>query len=410
MNIWYLSAYDQPKGQSSRTYDFSKELVNRGHHVTMFTNSYCHFTHIERLSRHEKWRIEEIDGIRVVWLRTIPYIGNGWRRAANMLLNALRAIQVSQLLADKPNIVIGPSVPLFTGWAALRIAKKKDAAFIFEVRDIWPQALVDLGVLKKNSLAYKLFRVLEKKLYHQAQRISAVLPFTWTHVSKSGVDSKKVHWIPNGVNLERFENLPTYKGGHSPLTAMYVGGFAITHDVSTIIKAAKILEEKGTTGYRFIIVGNGLRRAECENEANDLKLQNVEFCDSVPKNEVPRLQMRADVLIASVKNTPVYQFGINSNKLYDYLASARPIIFAGNVPNNFVVESGAGFGIPPENPMAMVEALEKILKMTPIERIKMGERGRRWIEKEFNMLMLGERMEDLLEQAVHQKKVQREKY
>ena len=400
MNIWYLSAYDQPKGQSSRTYDFSRELVRRGHEVTMFTNSYCHFTHMERLAPRERWRIEEIDGIRVVWLRTVHYTGNGWRRGANMISNVWRSIQVARTLPEKPDVVIGPSVPIGTGWAASKIARMKDAAFIFEVRDVWPQALVDLGVLRLNSLPYKLFRCVEKYLYRQAQRISAVLPLTWKHVSDSGADSNKVCWIPNGADLERFANLRTYNGGQFPLTAMYIGGFSSTHDVSTILKAAKVLQERGINEYRFVVVGGGRQRSDCEIEAIALMLRNVEFKDPVPKSDVPYVQMSADVLIACVKNTPVYQFGINSNKIYDYLASARPIIFSGNAPNDPVVESGAGFSIPPEDPDAMVGALQKLLEMSPAERIEMGKRGRRYVENEFDMRKLADRMELLLLQAI----------
>ena len=137
MNIWYLSAHDQPKGQSARTYEFSRELVKRGHQVTMFTNSYCHWTHVERLAPREKWRVEEIDGIRVIWLRTIHYTGNNWRRGANMLSNAWRSIQVARALSDKPDVVIGPSVPLWTGWAASKIAGMKGSAFVFEVSGRW---------------------------------------------------------------------------------------------------------------------------------------------------------------------------------------------------------------------------------------------------------------------------------
>lgn len=400
MNIWYLSAYDQPKGQSSRTYDFSRELIKRGHQVTMFTNSYCHWTHVECLASHEKWRIEDIDGIRVVWLRTNHYAGNDWRRGANMLFNVWRSLQVARVLPDKPDLVIGPSVPLGTGWAALRIAGMKGAAFVFEVRDIWPQALVDLGVLSNNSLLYSLLRCLEKYLYQKANRISAVLPFTWKHVGNSGADSSKVYWIPNGAILERFSNLPIYNGGQFPLTAMYVGGFSITHDVSTILKTAKILEERGINSYRFVIVGSGRQRSDCENEAKGLRIRNVEFRDSVPKNEIPQLQMSADILIASVKNTPVYQFGINSNKMYDYLASGRPVIFSGNAPNDPIAESGAGFSIPPEDPDAMAEALEKYLTMSPSERIDMGRRGRHYVENEFDIRKLADRMESLLKQAI----------
>lgn len=403
MNIWYLSAYDQPKGQSSRTYDFSRELVKRGHQVTMFTNSYCHFTHEERLAPAEKWRIEDIEGLKVVWLKTFHYTGNDWRRAANMLSNVWRAGQVARILSDSPDVVIGPSVPMLTGWAALRIARKKRAAFVFEIRDIWPQALVDLGALSKTSLAYYLLRYLEKYLYRKARRISAVLPFTWKHVGDSGTNSNKVCWIPNGASLERFSEHATYNGGQPPLIAMYVGGFSLTHDVSTILRAAKILEEKSVNGYKFVIVGSGRQRSDCENEANILNLNNVEFRDPVPKSEIPNLQMGADVLIASVKNTPVYQFGINSNKIYDYLASARPIIFSGNAPNDPIKESGSGLSISPENPYAMVDALQQLLVMAPEKRVELGKRGRQYLENEFDIEKLAERMEMLFLQAIQDK-------
>ncbi|MEW6668915.1 MAG: glycosyltransferase family 4 protein [Thermodesulfobacteriota bacterium] len=403
MKIWYLSAYDQPKGRSSRTYDFSRELVKRGHRVTLLTNSYCHFSHVERLGRDERWRIEEIDGIRVVWLKTIHYKGNGWKRAANMLSNAWRAAEVARTLPDRPDVVIGPSVPLGTGWIASKIARMKRAAFVFEVRDIWPQALVDLGMLADKSLPYRTFRSLEKYLYRRAERISAVLPLTWKHIAGSGGDSNKVMWIPNGADLNRFSGQRPYDGGRRPLSAMYVGGFSRTHDVSTILKAARILDERAGGEFRFTIIGHGLGRSTCEHEARRLRLRNVDFRDPVPKSEIPELQSSADVLIASVKDTPVYQFGINSNKIYDYLASARPIIFSGNAPNDPIAESGAGFSIPPQDPSAMAGALLRFLEMRPEERVEMGKRGRRYVETEFDMGRLAVRMESLLTQAIQHK-------
>ena len=406
MNIWYLSAYDQPKGQSSRTYDFSRELVKRGHQVTMFTNSYCHFTHVERLAPHEKWRIEKIDGIRVVWLRTIHYTGNGWRRGANMLSNAWRSIQVARTLSENPDVVIGPSVPLFTGWAALKIARMKGAAFVFEVRDVWPIVLVDDGGLSKRSPVYYTFRFIEKYLYRKSQRISSVLPFIYQHVSESGGNPEKVMWIPNGVNLERFSGLEAYDGGEKlPLVAMYVGGYSVEHDVITIVRSASILQQKGINKYRFVLVGNGMKRPECQREAALNALSNIEFRDPVAKLDVPRLQMESDILIACVTDSPSFRFGLNLNKMFDYLASGRPVIFSGHSPNDPVVESGAGFSIPPEDPEAMAGALQSLLEMSPAERIELGKRGRRYIENEYNIRNLVDRMELLLLQAIKEREV-----
>lgn len=406
MKVWYLSAHDQPKGQSSRTYDFSRELVDRGHQVTMFTNSYCHWTHVERLSPDEKWRIEVVDGIRVVWLRTIPYAGNGIGRGLNMLSNAWRCLQVARHLSEKPDVVIGPSVPLGTGWAALKIAKMKRAAFVFEVRDVWPIALVDDGGLSKKSPVYYVFRLMEKHLYRKAQSISATMPFLFQHVAESGSRPEKVVWMPNGVDFNRFSGFQAYDGGgQRPLVAMYVGGFGVAHDVITIVRAAKILQQKGNNNYKFVIVGNGVKRAECEREALLSGLSNIEFRDSVAKSDVPRVQTESDVLIACVTDSNSYRFGLNLNKIFDYFASGRPVIFSGKAPNDPIVESEAGFSIPPENPAAMVRALETLFEKGRDARIEMGQKGRCYVEKQFDMRKLGERMEALLSKAVNAKEV-----
>jgi len=403
-NIWYLSAHDQPKGQSSRTYDFARELVRLGHKVTMFTNSYCHWTHEERLSGREKWRVEDIDGIRVAWLRTIHYEGNGLRRGMNMLSNAWRSMQVARDLPDSPDVVVGPSVPLGTGWAASRIAQKNSAAFVFEVRDVWPIALVDDGGLSKRNPVYHVFRYIEKSLYKKSHCISATMPFIFQHVADSGSNPDKVTWIPNGVDFKRFVGMASYDGGREkPLVAMYIGGFGVAHDVISIVRAAKILHEKGSKNYRFVIVGNGVKRPACEKEAADYKLTNIEFRDSVPKSDVPRLQTEADILIACVTDSTSYRFGLNLNKLFDYFASSRPVIFSGSAPNDPVAESGAGFSVHPERPAEMAQALEKYAEMRPEDRVEMGIRGRLYVENKYNMNGLGERMESLLFQAIRNK-------
>ena len=404
MNIWYLSAHDQPKGMSSRTYDYSRELVKRGHQVTMFTNSYCHWTHKEYLTPHEKWRIEEIDGIRVVWLRTIHYTGNGLGRGMNMLSNAWRSIQVSRGLSDNPDVVIGPSVPLGTGWAASTIAVMQGAAFVFEVRDVWPIALVYDGGLSHSNPIYYVFRYLEKYLYRKSQRISATMPFIFDHVAESGSNPNKVTWIPNGVDFGRFSGFDGYDGGKKlPLVVMYVGGFGAAHDVITIIRAANILQQKGNNNFRFVIVGDGVKRAECQREALLHKLSNIEFREPVPKAVIPQLQMESDILIACVLDSDAYRFGLNLNKIFDYFASGRPVIFSGNAPNDPVVESGSGFSVPPEDPEAMVDALLKLLAKSPAERAEMGKCGRRYVENEYDMVKLTDRMELLLWQAIKEK-------
>ena len=229
------------------------------------------------------------------------------------------------------------------------------------------------------------------------------MPFLQEHVAESGGKPEKVTYIPNGVNLEAYSDLGAYVGGDVPLIAMYTGGFSIAHDVITIVRAAKMLQEKGNNKYRFIIVGDGVKRPESEREAALNGLSNIEFRDSVPKEDVPQLLKESDILIACVLDSDAYRFGINLNKLYDYFASGRPVIFSGNAPNDPVADSGAGFSIPPEDPDAMVEALKTYMEMNPGERIELGKRARRYAEKEFDVRKLADRMESLLLEAIKDK-------
>ena len=285
----------------------------------------------------------------------------------------------------------------------MHIAQQKGAAFVYEVRDVWPIALVDDGGLSKKHPIYFFFRFLEKLLYRKSNRISATMPFLFNHVAESGGNPDKVEWIPNGVNFERFAGYAGYDGGtRHPLVAMYIGGFGNAHDVITIVRAAKILQQRGGDNIHFVIIGSGPKKTECLREAEEARLTNVEFRAPIPKADIPSVQMESDILIAAVLDSPIYRFGLNLNKMFDYFASGRPVIFSGKAPNDPVAEAGAGFSIPPEQPELMADALLKLASLTPEERAEMGKRGYDYIKK-FDMCVLSGRMESLLLQAVQDK-------
>lgn len=401
MKVWYLSAYDQPKGQSTRTYDFSRELVQRGHEVTMFTNGFCHFTQKERLLPEEHGRVEMVDGIRVVWLKTRPYVGNGVGRALNMLDNTMQCLRAAKLLGDKPDIVLGPSVPILTGWCAARVAARYEVPFIFEVRDVWPDALVDIGGLSRNSPIYYVFRYVEKMLYRKATRISSTLPYLADHVKSSGSNPAKIVVIPNGVHLAKFHPVEQYDGGKErQLVVMYVGGFGLDHDVPTIIRAAKLLQDAGDISFRFVIIGGGVRKTECEEQARSYQLRNLEFRDPIPKSMIQDVQRDADILVAAITDSKSYRFGLNLNKLCSYFASGRPVLLSGNPPNDPVRDANAGLSVAAEDPQAMLVALKELAGLGAAQRIEMGKRGRLYAETTLSMEVLGDKMESMLASAI----------
>jgi glycosyltransferase involved in cell wall biosynthesis len=255
--------------------------------------------------------------------------------------------------------------------------------------------------LKKNSLMYRVFRHVEKLMYRKAARISSTLPNLADHVIGSGSDPGKIVCIPNGVDLAPYNKPDSYDGGAGrQLVVMYVGGFGLDHDVPTIIRAAKILQDEGDQRFRFIVIGGGVRKVQCEEEARSYQLRNLEFRSSVPKTSLPEVQRDADILVAAITDSKSYRFGLNLNKLCSYFASARPVLFSGNPPNDPVAESGGGISVTAEDPQAMVDGLRALAQKEPAERIRMGESGRRYAQTTLSMEALGGRMEKMLASAV----------
>ncbi len=146
--------------------------------------------------------------------------------------------------------------------------------------------------------------------------------------------------------------------------------------------------------------GSGSERAKCEAMAQSTGLRNVEFRAPIPKGSVPALLGQADVLIASVKDVPVYRYGINFNKIFDYLAAGRPILFACNAPNDPVRESGSGISVQPEDPAQMAKAVQRFFSMKPEDRSRLGANGRAYAHERLDVKVLAEKFELLISDAV----------
>ncbi len=388
MNILYVSAYDAPRGQSARTYLFAKELVILGHDVTFITNGFNHFSRKEHLNKNEWYHIEYIDGIRTIWLKTYPYKTNGIDRFINMITNTIMAYIHHSKSNIKPDVVIGPSVPLFTALSAYFIAKKNKAKFIFEVRDVWPEALVLLKQINTNSLIYKFFKKLANFLYKKSDFIISALPNIDSIIFESEVSMSKVVHIPNPVTTNTYLEIEELTNIIPRI--IYVGGFGTAQDINTMLKTTILLKRIDAI-FEFYGVPDRIIN-KLKDKYGD---QKVFFFPVVPKTKVPNILKSAVILITAHYNDNLFKFGINSNKLHDYLSVGRPIVFAGNAQRNPVAISGAGIVVPPENPEAMANAIKSILNLPEKERVKMGEKGRQYAKINLDVKILTKRLEDV---------------
>lgn len=404
MNIWIFNHYaitpDLPGG--TRHYDLGKELVLRGHKVTIFASSFHHYIHKEtRLNREAKWKVENVDDITFVWVKTPRYWRNDWRRVWNMVIFALRVLHIGRKLPrllpeiGRPDAVIGSSPHLFTPLAAYCIARCYRVPFVMEVRDLWPQTIIDMGEMSEYHPVVAVLRILERFLYHRAERIITLLPFGHRYIMSCGIPQEKIVWIPNGVDLSRSEGLnPSAPDG--VFRVLYLGAHGQANALDVLIHAAKILQDRQYEDIQIVLIGDGPEKPRLMSMVQDLGLRNVEFRDPVPKKEVTKVLGEADVTVFILHDLPLYNYGVSLNKLFDYLAASKPLLLVGNPSNNPVDEAQCGFTIPPRNPQALAEAIIKMYRMSEEERKAMGQRGRRYVEEHHDIKKLAMRLEEVL--------------
>ena len=153
MIIWIINPYDQtPDQQATRTYEYSKILSERGHQITVIASSYNHYKLFEeKLKWYELWKDEYYDNIKFTWVKTYPYKQNDWRRIINMLSHAVMAFFVGVIRFEKPNIIVGVSVPIFSGFVAYILSLFKSSKFIFEVRDLSSSLINSFSIFSNVS-------------------------------------------------------------------------------------------------------------------------------------------------------------------------------------------------------------------------------------------------------------------
>jgi glycosyltransferase involved in cell wall biosynthesis len=399
MRVWIVNHYaDPPDGLATRSFDIARRLVEKGHPTTIFVCAYSHY-HLRptRKLGWRLWRNEAIDGVRMTWIAGTPYRANDWRRVLNMGLFSAITFFAGTFRREHPDVVVGVSVHPLAALTGYWLARTKHARFFFEVTDLWPQSLIDFGRLSADGPAARWMRRLENFLFRKAERIVMLWRHTDEYVEAQGISSEKILWVPHGVELERYEQLRPYEGGTGrPFKVMFVGGM-VTGPVDGILDAARVLQARGREDIRFVLVGAGQEKAMFVARAHELGLRNVEFRPSVPKREISRTLEEADAFIYGVRDIPLYRFGLSMNKVTDYLAAGRPIVFFGNSTSDPVREAEAGFSVPPGDPEIVASAVERLVALSPEERIEMGVRGRRYLVEHHNIPALAQRLLDVFE-------------
>lgn len=381
--VWILNHYalEPSCAGGTRHYSFARYLQSHDWQATIIASSVNFISGQQRLKPNEAHRLEKFEEVKFLWVKTSQYKGNGIGRMRNMLSYTLRVLLPSTTAQlDKPDLIIGSSVHPFAAWSGAILASRFKVPFVFEVRDLWPQTLIDMGRLSENGLFTKTLRFLEKWLYTRADKIVVLLPKAEEYIAQLGISTDKVTWIPNGVDLDNYPE-PCQPSLDDKFTLMYLGAHGQANGLDCLLQAmAELKKSPAMTKIVLRLIGDGPLKPVLKQQAKELNLTNVRFEDAVPKREVPAVALDADAFVILVRDLPkLYRYGISMNKIFDYFASARPIVIASSAANNPVMEAGAGLTVLPETPTLLAKAIENLAGLSQAERKSMGEAGRRFV-------------------------------
>jgi len=378
----------------------ASNLVRRGHHVTVLTEFPNHPRGIispeyrGKFVVHEKYR-----GIHVyrTWVFTRPH--KNFATRMGFYLSFMAAAGLFGLFIPGPfDVVYTTSPPLFVAISGFIVALVKGCPFVLEIRDLWPESAVVLG-----ELTHKQFIALSEKLeiflYKKAVRLIGVTQGICNRLKKKGVPEGKLSFIPNGVNVDLYRpgkkdrSLLHSLGIDEPsFVVAYTGLHGLMHGLDFVLKTARELQSDSR--LFFVFIGDGVRKQHLIDLAEQYQLKNVRFLNGVAEKELPRYIQSFDAGLATTKKMAFCR-GTLPVKMFSYMACAKPVLLCVEGEAERILQTaGGGLSVEPENTEQLRKAILK-LKNNPALRKKMGQAGRRFVEKNYSRKQKAVELEEL---------------
>ncbi len=342
MKIWIFNNYNMlpEHGPMNRHYHFGKRLKELTHEPVVFVGSHPHNTDEQLLKGAEKYRVFQEEPFPWILVKTLKYGRSRKKQILSMFqfyLNGKKAAKYVSARYGKPDVVLGSSAHPLAALLAVQLAKKNGCRSVVEIRDLWPESIVALGIAGPCNPAVIVLRRLEKWLYKHADAVVFTQEGAYDYIVEQGwehdVPRSKVFYVNNGVDLDLFywnrehfqwedpdlEDLKTFK-------LVYTGSIREANGLVQLIECAKVLREK--ENIKFLAFGGGgdldMLRERCQKEG----LTNLVFKGPVGKKYIPGILSKCDATLLNYTpdSVKLFRFGNSQNKLFEYLASGKPVL------------------------------------------------------------------------------------
>jgi len=398
-NLWIINDYagSPTYGMSYRHYHLAKELQKNHCDVTIVSASYSHF--LKRLPRTKgQFTHQKVDGVDFLWVRTLHYgKAHDPRRVVKWFQFALLVLWLPFSGLRRPDQILVSPTAVFPAVTAWLVARLLGAKLIFEVRDIWPLTLVELGGYTWGHPFILLISLAERFALRHSDAVISNLPSYATYLKSLGID-RPVTIIPNGVSLsemaaaEPLSPSTTQRLPQGKFVVGYAGTLGHANALGVLLEAARLLKDEPEV--EFVLVGQGKDGDDLRQSAHDLP--QVHFLPPVPKGQVQALLATFSVCYLGLPRRRVFEYGVSPNKLYDYMYSRRPVLFGVATELDEVKLSGCGLSVEPESATAVAEGIRTFLQLSPQARDEMGNRGHEYVLHHHDYAKLAQSLDEVL--------------
>ena len=415
MNIWYFHHYATPYELPGlhRPFEFGEYFNKQGHKTTVFTSSYLHYASSNMIDDRSKYLLKEYDGINTVFIKTCGYENSGSKRVINMFQFAVRLSKIAKEYAkknDKPDVIIASSPHPFTMLAGLKIAKRFGVPCICEVRDFWPEVFFYGGKLKEKSILGKMLLCGERYIYTKADGITFLKEGDHTYIQEKGWDIEhggkinmdKCIYVNNGVDIKLYDKrvnefvFDDTDFDEDKFTVVYCGTIRPVNNVDLILDTAKLLGDE----YRFLIFGTGNCVDALRKRINDEQINNVMLKGYVDNRLIPSILSHSSLNLLNYSGLSYnWSRGNSSNKLFEYLASGKPVLSTVKMGYDIIEKYNCGLSVEHTTPSEIAEEIRKIKKLDSNDYLDLCKNARCAAE-EFDIPKLSDKYLDEINRIV----------
>jgi glycosyltransferase involved in cell wall biosynthesis len=370
-------------GPNMRWYYLGQALKKVGIEVEIVSSSWFHkYLHAPDLI--DKYDQQTVDGLVYHWIKTKAYVGRGVRQVFNQAQFVAGLYSSSKMLARRePDIIIASSPHPFVVYPAVKLARKTGARFIYEVRDLWPALLLELGSFSKFHPYILANKAAESFAVKHAEKVLSVKPGDFDYFNQQyGLPADKFEYIPNGFlpDNNKSPTINTVKELRNRYRHIvgYVGAISNYYGLEEMVELASRFRDNPDVG--FVVVGDGNRAAAIRELATQKQLSNFHMVGRIDKLAVPATLDTFDICYLALEDLDIHKYGISCNKLYEYMYAGKPVLGSYSAGHDPVVASGCGFTIKPGNPVKLASTLKTMLADN-FPRIETGAKGRAYFEE-----------------------------